>query len=490
MIARRLAHLRALYRLLSGGGPACLLDKQNALVRDWREAGLLRWVALVAANRSELPELRLGVSDELSGRLLQGALTSPLDGHSVPARFERSGVAAIQSGGDVVRGSVANATRGGFPGSIGAFATDRSGARGYLVTAAHVAAGSSSARADDDIAIVVGDRRFSGRLANWSPAMGSDVFSTRIDAAIVAVDAASLSSLSERVRLPTGSNRLVFGDTPVTLWRTNEPPLSGSFKAWWSGWVNARLSLDGHDYWLEDGAAILYDPPFSAGGDSGAGVWDENERLVGFHCAGMSDTDLPWNAVACEADEVLDHFGLRLLTRSTTGLQPPVASNSASALSRGALRAPPAAVLPAAGERGDTSAEVDTLARTLWGEARGEADPARSMAAVAAVVLNRRRRQTYWGKTIVEVCRKPWQFSCWNRNDPNLPQLLRVTRADARFVQALAIAADACGAAAFRDETKGATHYYARGIARPPAWAAGKVPCETIGRHLFFNDIP
>ena len=113
------------------------------------------------------------------------------------------------------------------------------------------------------------------------------------------------------------------------------------------------------------------------------------------------------------------------------------------------------------------------------------------------MVLNRVRRATYWGRDVVEVCRKPWQFSCWNRNDPNLPQLLAVDATNARFAQALAIARRLMAQEQDRpqerlrgDPTAGATHYHAARLAPPPRWAAGHRPCARIGAHLFFNDIP
>ena len=54
--------------------------------------------------------------------------------------------------------------------------------------------------------------------------------------------------------------------------------------------------------------------------------------------------------------------------------------------------------------------DIDVLARTIYGEARGESIS--GMEAVASVVLNRvafskRRRRYWWGNTITEVCRKP-----------------------------------------------------------------------------------
>lgn len=133
--------------------------------------------------------------------------------------------------------------------------------------------------------------------------------------------------------------------------------------------------------------------------------------------------------------------------------------------------------------------EVDILARTLWGEARGEG--AAGMEAVAAVVMNRValariRGRMWWGDSVAEVCRKPWQFSCWNERDPNRAKLLAVSSTDPVFALALRIARRAA-AGGLADPTRGATHYHARGIM--PGWAAGQVPVAEIGRHLFYAGI-
>src|SRR3546814_14859458 len=81
---------------------------------------------------------------------------------------------------------------------------------------------------------------------------------------------------------------------------------------------------------------------------------------------------------------------------------------------------------------------VDLLARTIWGEARGE--PVRGMEAVAAVVMNRVARPGWWGRTVASVCTKAYQFACWNEDDPNRAKLLAVTDADPIFAIARRIA--------------------------------------------------
>ena len=64
--------------------------------------------------------------------------------------------------------------------------------------------------------------------------------------------------------------------------------------------------------------------------------------------------------------------------------------------------------------------DVLALARTLWGECRGE--PKIGQIAVAWVILNRAEQPGWWSKshteaimddTIEAVCLCPHQFSCW-----------------------------------------------------------------------------
>lgn len=132
---------------------------------------------------------------------------------------------------------------------------------------------------------------------------------------------------------------------------------------------------------------------------------------------------------------------------------------------------------------------VDVLARTLWGEARGES--VRGKEAVAAVVINRVRRARarggyWWGGSVVEVCRRPWQFSCWNDGDPNATKCAAVTVEDRNFRACLRIARRAV-AGVLDDPTGGATHYHHRAVV--PPWTRGRVPSAEIGNHLFYNDV-
>lgn len=130
--------------------------------------------------------------------------------------------------------------------------------------------------------------------------------------------------------------------------------------------------------------------------------------------------------------------------------------------------------------------EADVLARTLWGEARGEGKE--GMEAVASVILNRleiakRSGGYWWGNSVIQICQKPHQFSCWNKLDPNFPKLLAVTEEDMNFATALRVARRAL-LGFVKDKTYGATHYHA--LTAKPDWAKSQTPTIRIGHHIFY----
>jgi spore germination cell wall hydrolase CwlJ-like protein len=140
--------------------------------------------------------------------------------------------------------------------------------------------------------------------------------------------------------------------------------------------------------------------------------------------------------------------------------------------------------------------DIDTLARTLWGEARGEGKA--GMEAVAAVIMNRVNldigkdgKPDWWGEGVEGVCRKPWQFTCWSIGDANLHKIDRVTASDVQFAQALDIAKRAV-AGELADPTGGATHYVTEAVLPRTSWARlengmPRIPTAQIGRHVFFK---
>ena len=127
--------------------------------------------------------------------------------------------------------------------------------------------------------------------------------------------------------------------------------------------------------------------------------------------------------------------------------------------------------------------DVDILARTIWGEARGEKMPGRI--AVGLVIINRYNSgKWYAGDTIAQTCQKPWQFSCWNKNDPNYKKIMAITEAILRPYWELA---EKLINDEHSDITNGATHYHTKSC--HPAWAKGKLPCAIIGNHIFYKGI-
>ncbi|MBC3948368.1 cell wall hydrolase [Pseudomonas folii] len=137
----------------------------------------------------------------------------------------------------------------------------------------------------------------------------------------------------------------------------------------------------------------------------------------------------------------------------------------------------------------------DILARTLWGEARGEG--LAGQIAVAWSIRNRVEmdlhndgKPDWWGEGYSGVCLKPWQFSCWNKNDPNFPYLSGAKVIPAAQLMQAFKAADLVMSAAEPDPTGGATHYYATTMPKAPAWAAKAKQTLKLGHHVFFKDVP
>ena len=113
--------------------------------------------------------------------------------------------------------------------------------------------------------------------------------------------------------------------------------------------------------------------------------------------------------------------------------------------------------------------DVDVLARTIYGEARGET--VRGKEAVACVIMNRVRRGQerggyWWGASVEKVCLKPWQFSCWNENDPNREKIQQVEPGRRVFDTCLRIARRAVSGCV-EDPTRGAPQYHTLHVTPP-----------------------
>lgn len=139
-------------------------------------------------------------------------------------------------------------------------------------------------------------------------------------------------------------------------------------------------------------------------------------------------------------------------------------------------------------ESPDGDAQI-VLARTIYGEARSESTVGRE--AVAEVILNRSASGKH-SNNVVEVCLQPWQFSCWNANDPNRKLILKLEpgTGDANFDSCFAIAGAQLNART-NHLTDEVLHYYADYISTPN-WvrkSPNAVMERKIGRHLFYRGI-
>lgn len=137
-----------------------------------------------------------------------------------------------------------------------------------------------------------------------------------------------------------------------------------------------------------------------------------------------------------------------------------------------------------------TDKDRDILARTLWGEARGES--LAGQIAVAWTIRNRvndGKAKSWWGEGYAGVCQKPYQFSCWNKSDPNYVYLSGAKPLPFREFAQAQIAAEQVMGGKVPDPTGGATHYYATTMLSAPGWAAKAKQTLKLG-HLLNYRLP
>jgi spore germination cell wall hydrolase CwlJ-like protein len=134
--------------------------------------------------------------------------------------------------------------------------------------------------------------------------------------------------------------------------------------------------------------------------------------------------------------------------------------------------------------------QVQLLASTIFAEARSEG--ARGMRAVAHVINNRAQAGNRFGNGMAGVILKPWQFSAWNKGDPNRkialnPQKYARSGNDrAAWADAQTIAREVVEGRSV-DPTNGALFYHTRAV--KPRWSSSGVGKRVIGRHIFYRDV-
>lgn len=156
--------------------------------------------------------------------------------------------------------------------------------------------------------------------------------------------------------------------------------------------------------------------------------------------------------------------------------------------------------------------DIDVLARTIWGEARGESLAGqiavgwtvrhRALIASRYLLAHGRWHPHYGDGSIGQACKARMQYSCWNADDPNQLKLKNVTLDDPSFQQCMRVALGVVHGA-LADALLETTHYFnpAAGL-RTPDWITG-LPARggrpaipparkvgSMGAHDFYADVP
>lgn len=134
--------------------------------------------------------------------------------------------------------------------------------------------------------------------------------------------------------------------------------------------------------------------------------------------------------------------------------------------------------------RKPTITDIDIMARTIYGEARGESKEGK--VAVGNVISNRAKTvkfKIFGDGSIESACLYPKQFSCWNQNDPNRQKCLSVKTDDKVFLECLSVAYEILMGLC-NDNTDGCDHYWARSI-QDPDWSKSLKNKTLIGNHYF-----
>jgi len=128
---------------------------------------------------------------------------------------------------------------------------------------------------------------------------------------------------------------------------------------------------------------------------------------------------------------------------------------------------------------------IETVAMTLYGEARGQSLLDRL--AVGAVIRERVLRPGWWGKDWQGVCRAPWQFTCWHDHDAahrrNYERMVNAYRDDpdtffsclllAEYIVRFMTDRDVRALFDVDDPDEFPTHYFSSPLTEPPkSWGS------------------
>ena len=140
----------------------------------------------------------------------------------------------------------------------------------------------------------------------------------------------------------------------------------------------------------------------------------------------------------------------------------------------------------------DSLSSAEIIGLTIIGEARGE--PIEGQVAVGCVIRN---RLSPTNNSYLDVCLKPFQFSCWNENDPNYSFLIDLANqlfngqflSDAYIIQCMYVA-KGIEDLSIMDNTDGAVNYMTVKLFnsdKKPKWADNSKNERVYGNQIFFN---
>jgi len=129
--------------------------------------------------------------------------------------------------------------------------------------------------------------------------------------------------------------------------------------------------------------------------------------------------------------------------------------------------------------------DLQIIALCVWREARGE--PVDGKRGVAHVIANRVKHPGWWGRDWKSVVLKPFQFSSFNKTDPNSNKW-PVVEEDAIWTDCMSAASGAY-LGLDDDLTEGAQFYHDSSIAFPAAWGPESQYVKTlkVGRLSFYR---
>ena len=128
--------------------------------------------------------------------------------------------------------------------------------------------------------------------------------------------------------------------------------------------------------------------------------------------------------------------------------------------------------------------DIQLLALCIWGEARGESYVGK--VAVGSVILNRVDKGGWFGKSLKGVILKPYQFSCFLKNDPNYPILLKIAQNFDGYTNKTLDECETIAIDLYHDGKRNteATHY--KTLDCRASWENKLKLVATIGNHNFY----